>query len=295
VAWFAIDRGPPAAVEWSQEKFAMRRRGFTLLLFAVSIVGSLLAQTPNLPENAVVNAASFVPFGQPGHANAPGSIVSIFGTSLASGVASASTVPLSTSLGGVSVTFNGTPAPLFFVGPSQINAQLPAGLSGNQATIVVSNSAGSSAAKTIQIGSFSPGIFTVAGTGIGQGWVVFANSIEIAAPVGAFEPNFHSHPAKADDILTVFANGLGPVTPPVADGQNTLDGLRQTSTRPVVTVGGVAAPDGNILFSGLAPQFVALYQINFRMPAGVAAGGSVPIQISMGGVTSTDKVTIAAQ
>ncbi len=273
----------------------MGRRGFILLLLTLSIVGPLLAQMPNVPDNAVVNAASFTPFGQAGHANAPGSIVSIFGTNFAGGVASASTVPLSTSLGGVSVTFNGSPAPLFFVGPMQINAQVPAGISGSQATVVVTNGAGSSAPKNIQVGPFSPGIFTVAGTGSGQGWVVFANSIDIAAPSGAFEPNFRSRPAKADDVLTIFANGLGAVTPPVADGQNTLDGLRQTSTRPTMTVGGVAVPDGNILFSGLAPQFVALYQINFRMPAGVPAGNAVPIQISMGGVTSTDKVTIAVQ
>ena len=98
----------------------MLRVRFVLM---VVLLGTLaFAQAPNVSENGVVNAASFAPFGQPGHATAPGSIVSIFGTNFASSLASASTVPLSTSLGGVSVTFNSVAAPLFFVSSAQINA-----------------------------------------------------------------------------------------------------------------------------------------------------------------------------
>src|SRR5213593_1853241 len=103
----------------------MCRWGFLLLLLVVAMAGPALAQAPNLPENAVVNAASFIPFGQPGHANAPGSIVSIFGTNFASSLSQSMTIPLSRSLGGVSVTFNNIQAPLFFVSGSQINAQVP--------------------------------------------------------------------------------------------------------------------------------------------------------------------------
>src|SRR5580658_10075632 len=52
---------------------------------------------------------------------APGTWVSIFGTELAPSTATASGVPLQTSLGGVSVTFNGMPAPLYYVSATQIN------------------------------------------------------------------------------------------------------------------------------------------------------------------------------
>ncbi len=265
-----------------------------LLLPAFLAASMVMAQGPSVPENSVVNAGSFTPFGQPGHATAPGSIVAIFGTNLASSLAVASTVPLSTSLGGTSVTFNGAPAPLFFVSSGQINAQMPSGLSGTTASVVVTTGAGSSTPRTIQINEFSPAIFTTNQQGTGQGWVLFANSLTAAAPAGSI-PGVDSRPARAGEILTIYCNGLGPVDPPVADGNNTLDRLRNTRTRPTVLVGNVPVPDGDILFSGLAPQFVALYQINFRMPSGAPAGDAVPIVIRIGGVDSSSRVTIAVQ
>lgn len=260
-----------------------------MLLCGAALAAPALAQAPNVNDNGVVNGAS-------GQAlPAPGSIVSIFGTNLASSTSVASSVPLSTSLGGTSVTFNGNlQAPLYFAGPLQINAQLPSGLSAGTATVTVTTSAGTSAPKTVQVGSFSPSIFTVNQAGTGQGWVLFANTATVAAPGGAI-PGFSSQPAKAGDILTIYANGLGPVMPPVADGNNTLDGLRQTTSNPTVMVGNQTAAGSDVLFSGLAPQFVALYQINFKVPSGVTPGNAVPIQINIGGVTSSNQVTIAVQ
>jgi uncharacterized protein (TIGR03437 family) len=270
----------------------MRVRFLVLAAVAASVA---MAQAPNVSENGVVNAASFARFGEPGHPTAPGSIVSIFGTNLASSLATASTVPLSTSLGGVSVTFNGTAAPLFFVSSGQINAQLPGNLAGTTASVVVTNSGGASTSRTIQINQVSPAIFTLNQQGTGQGAIFFANSLTLAARAGAFAPNFESRPARAGDILTIFVNGLGPVDPPIQDGRNSLDALRSTTNRPTVLIGNLAVPDGDVLFSGLAPQFVALYQINFRMPTGVAANDAAPIRIRIGGVESSSQVTFAVQ
>jgi uncharacterized protein (TIGR03437 family) len=258
------------------------------ILTVLTLAGLAMAQAPSVNDNGVVDGAGFRP------APAPGSIVSIFGTNFASAVSVASTVPLSTSLGGVSVTFNGAQAPLFFVGPLQINAQLPSGLTGDTASVVVTSGSGPSQPKTVQVGRFSPGIFTVNQSGTGQGWVLFANTDIVAAPAG-LQTGHRNQPAKAGDILTIFAGGLGPVSPPIADGRNSLDALRQTTASPAVIVGGISVSGGDILFSGLAPQFVGLYQINFRMPSGVPPGDAVPIQISIGGVTSSNRVTIAVQ
>jgi len=247
-----------------------------------------MAQAPSVNEGGVVNAATF------SRPSAPGSIVSIFGTNFASALAQASTVPLSTSLGGVSVTFNGIAAPLFFVSAQQINAQLPAGLPGTTASVVVTRSGGgASIARTIEINQVTPSIFTLNQQGTGQGAVFFANSLILAARAGAFAPNLESRPARVGDILTIYSNGLGPVDPPVADGRNTIDRIRNTTIRPTVLLGSTAVPDGDILFSGLAPQFVALYQINFRMPPGVAAADAVPIRIRMSGIDSSAQVTFA--
>jgi uncharacterized protein (TIGR03437 family) len=67
--------------------------------------------------------------------------------------------------------------------------------------------------------------------------------------------------------------------------------LSETTTPPTVTVGGVSA---SILFSGLAPTFVGLYQINVQVPAAAPFGNAVPLVVSIGGATAKT-VTIAVQ
>lgn len=274
----------------------MRRspgRLLIMLLCGAALAASAWAQAPNVFDNGVVNGASFTPFGKPGHPTAPGSIVSIFGTNFASSLSQASTIPLATSLGGVSVTFNDLPAPLYVVTSGQINAQLPAALTGSTATIVVANGSGSSAPKTIQIAQFSPAIFTANLQGTGQAIVVFAlDPTKFAAMPSVQFPN--AKPATAGDFLTIYANGLGPVMPAVPDGNAAPDTppLAATTTPLVVTLGGKPC---QVLFSGLVPLLVGLYQINIQVPSGVSTGAAVPLQISMGGVTSSDQVTIAVQ
>jgi len=141
------------------------------------------------------------------------------------------------------------------------------------------------------VGVAAPGIFTFPG-GVGQA-VAYANSDgAIAAPNGSGLP-FSSRPAKIGDpaTLVILATGLGPVNPPVKTGANANDGqLHQTATMPQVMVGGVAA---QVVFSGMTPQFVGVYQLNIVIAAGTPTGNAIPLQISMNGVTSRADVTIA--
>ena len=283
--------------------------------------GSQSPPMPEVLENGVVNAASLIPFGQPGHPMAAGSMASIFGSNFSDDEHfEAETIPLPFELGGVSVTLNGEPAPLYGVWPDQINIQLSwellemlQGLNASPAqrqqriltaTLVVTNAAGSSAPREIQLDVFSPAIFTVEVSGSGQGAVTFANSAVLAAPLG-FTAN--SRPAKEGDLLTIYANGLGPVEPPIRDGFNSCDPdgqclpdssnvvVRHTTTRPVVTIGGAAVPEEDVLFSGLSAGFVGLNVITIRVPAGVAPGAAVPIVIRMDEVESRGDVTLAIE
>jgi uncharacterized protein (TIGR03437 family) len=100
-------------------------RTFTLLLSVPVMVIAGFAQTPVVPPGSVVNGATFGAT----EPVAPGSLISIFGTQLSSGTANADTIPLSAKLAGTSVTVTGPAgtfdAPLLFVEPGQINAQLP--------------------------------------------------------------------------------------------------------------------------------------------------------------------------
>jgi uncharacterized protein (TIGR03437 family) len=248
------------------------------------LVVPALAQ-PAIVSGGVVNGASFAQ----GQAVAPGSLVSIFGTGLASGLAVADSVPLSTSMNGVSVTFNNIPAPLLFVSTGQINAQLPWELPAGNATAVVTNNGAASPATTIQVGSVSPGVFALA-----SGQAIAINNADgtLAAPAGSIA-GLTTHPANRGDAVIIYADGLGPVTPAVGDGQIAgYTPLAVTLNTPIVLVGGAQA---QVLFSGLTPQFVGVNQVNIIVPQSAPTGGQVSLQIQMGGITSTSQVTMAVQ
>ena len=98
-------------------------------------------------------------------------------------------------------------------------------------------------------------------------------------------------------MIQIFCTGLGAVEPPIEDGQPSCapddvclpDGsnliLRTTVMRPTVTISGLLVPDGNILLSGLAPQFAGLYQVNLIVPEGVPSGNA-EVVISVAGQES---------
>ena len=212
------------------------------------------APIPMPAENPAVDVADFIPFGSPGHPMAPKSIIAIFGEGfVAEGEFRAETIPLPTTLGGVGVRFDGIAADLFLVTPGLIHAQLPMGVTGPTATMIITNGLEKAVSEPseIQIATYSPGIFTLAQNGEGQAIVTFAGTADLAAPLGTVGA---SRPATAGDLLTVYANGLGPVEPPIENGHNSCepdgvclpDGsnvvLRHTTMTPVIRIGGVQVP-----------------------------------------------------
>jgi uncharacterized protein (TIGR03437 family) len=255
----------------------------TMMLFAAAAIAAY-AQTPAVSAGGVSNAANgLAPV-------TPGSLVSIYGSNLAAGLAQADSIPLSTSMGNVSVTFNGVPAPLLFVSAGQINAQLPwnvlsSGTVGT-ANVVVTRDNQASAAQSLQVGPFSPGIFA-----IGNIAVAINPDGSIAAPAGSI-PGIATKPAKIGDPLglVILCTGLGAVDPPAVNGAASLDALRMATTPPTVLIGGKAA---QMDFAGMSPQFVGVNQINVRILAGTPTGDAVSLQISLGGVTTGAAVTIA--
>ena len=229
---------------------------------------------------------------------APGSIVSIFGTNLAASTASASTIPLPTALSDVtSVTFNGIPGGLYFVSQNQINAQLPfdvlAGQSSGTASIVVTRSSGASAPQHVTVVPASPGIFTTTSDGLGQAFAYDSATGALAAPAGAPIGPFTTAPISVSSghALIIACTGLGSVNPSIGDYVAASDGiLRYTVLTPTVLIGGVAATP---IYSVLSPQFVSEYQIGVTPAADTPTGDAVSLQIQVGGVTTSNQVTIA--
>lgn len=260
---------------------------------------------PQISENGVVNGATF----RPENGVAAGSIVSIFGSdigvTLENGqlrpvTAIAEGAPLPTQLAGHSVEIGGRPAPMYFVSGSQgpdgqitgqINVQIPWATPPGQTDVVVRRREGDraleSSPRTVRVSPASPGIFTFPG-GSGGGAVVNPDG-SIAQPEGSL-PGVTTRPASRGEVILIYLTGLGAVDPPVEDGQSSLDALRTTRFEPRVLIGGVPA---DVIFSGLAPQFVGLYQINARIPAAAPAGDRVLIRVEAGGASSREDVTIA--
>ncbi|MGC9948267.1 MAG: hypothetical protein ABSF64_18025 [Bryobacteraceae bacterium] len=258
----------------------MRLLFVSILMSVVSIV---FGQTPpssasprQINAGGVVNAAGYTA------PVAPGSIASAFGTYALSSTSVAGGVPLPTNLLGLSLQFgNNTQAPLFYVSGSQVNFQVPWEMTGTSSTTLAAVLNGqSSTAQTVSLAPFAPGIFSMNAGGTGPGAILDSTYHVVNA----------SNPAVAGTTyLLVYCTGLGPVLDPPATGSPALsDPLSSTTTVPTVSIGGVSATPS---FSGLAPGYVGLYQVNVLVPAGVASGPAVPVVISIAGTTS-NTVTI---
>jgi len=253
------------------------------------------AETPTIFEGGVGNAAGVTSF----NGAAAGSIAATFGTFMALHEENALISPLSTTLGGGMLRFESIDAaekgfdgsvavPEFFASPRQKNIQIPWELAGlTEAQITARVGSLESAPVTVNIFPFDPGIFTADATGTGQGSILIAGTASLAAPAGAF-PNVR--PVRGGEFIAIFCTGLGAVshTPPTG-GEAVADPLSETLTLPTVTVGGVEA---RVVFSGLAPGFVGLYQVNVETPEGVAPGDSIEVVVTIGGIES-NVVTIA--
>lgn len=215
----------------------------------------------------VQNAATFAP------PAAPGMLATIWGQRLAAGAAAASTKPLPTSLLNTSVMVDGTAIPLLYVSAGQINAQLPGNLSLSTHALKVVAVGVESSPMEFEVAAASPGIYQ--GYGTTQGAVLNQD----------FSVNSAANPADRGSWIMIYANGQGAVNPAVADGVAAPgDPLSWTPAMPAVYIGGKQASD--LYFSGLAPSFVGLWQINVKVPADAPTGGAVDLQISLGGAAS---------
>jgi minor extracellular serine protease Vpr len=227
---------------------------------------------PNISANGFANAGS----ANPGSAVAPGSYISIFGSALSDVTNSASTARLPMAINLVIVTFDvpsagiSVPGHLIYVSPTQVNVQVPWELEGQPSVQVkVAINYTYSNVVTLPLQNYAPAFFEI-------------STNAVAALDGNFKTISPSNPAVRGQSIALFANGLGPVsnTPPSGDPASAT--TLSSTQPPTVTIGGVAAP---VSFSGLAPGFAGLYQINVTVPSTIGAGQQ-PVVVSIGGQTS---------
>jgi uncharacterized protein (TIGR03437 family) len=214
---------------------------------------------------------------------APGSIISLYGEDLANGTASASAIPLSTTLAGATALMAGNALPLYFASNSQINGVVSAGINTNtNQQIIVQRGNTLSVPISVDVGPAEPAVFGYPAPGDppNQGAIVNAVTYVVAQP---------GTPVTAGDTIAIFCTGLGAVDQPVPDGAGAPSPPANTLVVPTVTIGGIAA---RVIFSGLSPGAVALYQIDAVVPGGIPPGNQVPVVVSVEG-QSGPAVTIA--
>jgi uncharacterized protein (TIGR03437 family) len=227
-------------------------------------------------SQAVVNAASGLP------SIAPGSLISIYGKSLAVETRAAGRLPARTSLNGTSVTINGVLAPLFLVSPTQINAQVPFETPVGNATPVVVAAGQKNAAVTFMVTATGPGVLMQP-----------EGSHAIAQNYPDWSLNSPENPARPGQYITVYLTGQGLLDNPVATGAVApVEPLSRAVAPAQAKIGGIAA---EIQFLGLAPGLVGVSQMNLLIPEDVAAGEQ-PLEVSIGGVAAnTSTLSVQAQ
>lgn len=219
-----------------------------------------------LNPQGIINAVSFAPVGNP---ISPGSAIALNGTGLAPSPQSA-LPPYPPTLNGVTVLVNGKPAPLFAVTPIQINALVPYATVGPTANIVVQNGTASSNSVTVPVAATSPGVLTQPQSGAGLGDILHADY----TPVNAAKP------AVGGEIVLLFLTGLGAVDPPVSDGTAGGGNPASNAAAPVTVL--IGGKPGTVSFSGLAPGYPGLYQINVQVPPippGITGVTTLPMAI----------------
>ncbi len=216
---------------------------------------------------------------------APGEIITLIGDGIGPAFAvQPLSSPSGTILGGTSVLFDGTPAPLLYAGQNQINAIVPYQVAGQAVTQMQVSSAGSVIAGfSVSVVASSPAIFTLDASGTGQGAMLNEDSTM----------NSPSNPAKRGSIVVIFATGAGQTNPPGVDGQVVGVAAPLPNLPVTVSVGGINCA---ILYAGGAPGLISgVLQVNCQVGESVTPGYAVPIILKVGNAASPPGVTLAIQ
>ena len=198
---------------------------------------------------------------------APGSLVSVYGTGNI-GIPPAR-FPIPTSVNGVTMTINNTPAPLLFGSNGQINAQVPFELARGAGSVTITNGGAGVGSTNFVVEPVAPGLFL-----LGGGRAAVENS--------DYSVNSVNQPAAPGSFISAYMTGLGAVDNPVPTGFATPSSpLSRVTNNVSATIGGQQA---NVLFAGLAPNYAGLYVVIVTVPQ--LPPGDYPLQVTAGGVAS---------
>jgi uncharacterized protein (TIGR03437 family) len=251
-----------------------------------------------LKPAVAVSAATFFP----GVSVAAGSLASVFGVDLSPETAAAGAIPLPTELGGsfVEIGLDEVRAPLVFASTGQINLQIPpaTAVGVQQLRVRLAQTDELIGGGFVGVAGTRPGLFTLSQNGVGFAVAVNEN--------GTF--NTPENPAPRGSVITLYGTGQGPTNPAVAAGEAPPSGVLANTTavpkqsaieclQPNAMCVVMANKIAETQFSGLAPDFVGLWQLNVKVPTGedFIGGPLVEIKAVVNQVTTNDNVFISTQ
>jgi uncharacterized protein (TIGR03437 family) len=257
--------------------------------FNLTNLGQANSGTPAVASGGVVSASAFGEFASA----APGSWIEIYGTNLASDSRSWQAsdftgVDAPIVLDGTSVTIGGQLAFVDYISPTQVNVQVPNVAAGTQ-PLVVSAGGNKSAPYNLTIQAVDPGLLAPASFKVnGLQYAVAIDGSNYVAPAGAIA-GATSAPANPGDVIVLYGVGFGPVNPSIPEGQI----AQQQNALPSfgISIGGAPA---TVLYAGLAPNYVGLYQFNVVVPS-IAANNAAPVTFQVGGTAGTQTLYLAVQ
>jgi uncharacterized protein (TIGR03437 family) len=214
---------------------------------------------------------------------AAGGLISVFGSGLAETSIAAPGVPIPSVLGESCLMGGDKPAPLLFVSPNQVNAQLPYASLG-EVSLVLKTPGGVSDPFKVNGLIAAPSLFVASLGAAGTTPTIYRDSNKQLVTL--------SNPVHRGDSLTMYLTGLGQTTPEAVEGQPAPnDPAAVTTVIPTIKLGGVEL----ILdFAGLTPGSAGIYQINARVPFAVPLGFRMPLEIQQGrtGVPGVSSVRV---
>ena len=209
-----------------------------------------------------VNAANNIP----GRALAPGTIAMVLSTGSQYTADAGASVPSGSPwlpvLDDTEVLVNNIPAPISAVSPNQATVVIPMGAptSGTAEVQVVRVSTGQILGDSpVPMAPVSPGLFTVNAQGFGQLMAVNDDGTMNSA----------NSPVARGHVVSLFGTGPGVIPGAPPDGQ-AATGQVPTKNTPNVGIGTAFVPSANIMYSGLAPNMVGMWEIDVMVPEATA-------------------------
>ena len=194
-----------------------------------------------------------------------------------------------TELGCIAVEVGGQRVPVLFAGPTQINAQMPAGAAPGNSNVTVVLNPGKpnetrSDASPVTVLANAPSFFAFNGTSIAARHPDFSIAADPAVVPGG-------RAVKPGDVVLLYATGLGP-TNPVYQAGEVPTAIAPTREAVTVTVAGTTLTPADVLYAGVSPGSISgLYQVNVRIPASTA-DGNIPVVLRIGGQSTQATATI---